>query len=40
VAPEGGVREAEDVGDEAELGDGRAQGGEHEVADVEEGEVG
>ncbi len=40
VVPELGVVEVEDGGDEVELGDGRGEGGEHEVADVEEGEAG
>lgn len=40
VPPELGVRGAEDVGQEPELGDGRGEGGEHEVADAEGGEAG
>ena len=40
VVPEGRVGGEEDVGDQTELGDGRGEGGEHEVADAEGREAG
>lgn len=40
MSPELGVHSVQDAGDEAELGDGGFEVGQHEIADAQEGETG